>query len=191
MARHPRFVIPGQPQHVIQRGNNREVIFAADQDYRFYLEKLKEACDRHQCDVHAYVLMSNHVHLLMTPHQEEGIGKVLQALGRSYVQYFNYSYGRTGTLWEGRYKATLIDSDNYLLSCCRYIELNPVRQAHDVNRQPDVHALFLPDGDRVFCSIWQTNRLKPIPQWPRKDVNSLPNHLHELGPPEMIPNGIT
>jgi len=127
MARLPRFVIPGQPQHIIQRGNNREVIFAADEDYRFYLERLKEACDRHQCDVHAYVLMTNHVHLLMTPHKEEGIGKVLQSLGRYYVQYFNYTYGRTGTLWEGRYKATLIDSDNYLLSCCRYIELNPVR----------------------------------------------------------------
>ena len=120
MARLPRFVIPGQPQHIIQRGNNREVIFAADEDYRFYLERLKEACDRYHCDVHAYGLMTNHVHLLMTPSKEEGIGKVLQSLGRYYVQYFNYTYGRTGTLWEGRYKATLIDSDNYLLSCCRY-----------------------------------------------------------------------
>lgn len=129
MARLPRFVIPGQPQHVIQRGNNREVMFGADEDYRFYLEKLKDACDRHQCDVHAYVLMTNHVHLLMTPHTEAGIGKVLQSLGRYYVQYFNHTYKRTGTLWEGRYKATLIDSENYLLICCRYIELNPLRAA--------------------------------------------------------------
>lgn len=127
MARLPRFVIPGQPQHVIQRGNNREVIFVSDDDYRFYLESLQDACLRHQCDVHAYVLMTNHVHLLMTPHAENGIGKVMQSVGRRYVQYFNYTYERTGTLWEGRYKATLIDSEHYLLTCNRYIELNPVR----------------------------------------------------------------
>lgn len=127
MARLPRFVIPGQPQHVIQRGNNRDVIFAQEEDYRFYLEKLGDACQTHQCDVHAYVLMTNHVHLLMTPHSDEGLGKVMQSLGRYYVQYFNYRYKRTGTLWEGRYKATLIDSEQYLLTCSRYIELNPVR----------------------------------------------------------------
>lgn len=127
MPRQPRFVIPGLPQHVIVRGNNRDPIFYADEDYRFYLDKLKEACDKHQCDVHAYVLMTNHTHLLMTPHTEQSISKTLQMLGRYYVQYFNYSYHRTGTLWEGRYKATLIDSERYLLTCYRYIELNPVR----------------------------------------------------------------
>lgn len=127
MPRQPRFVIPGQPQHVIVRGNNRDPIFYADEDYRFYLDKLKEACDKHQCDVHAYVLMTNHVHLLMTPHNEQAISKTIQQLGRYYVQYFNSAYNRTGTLWEGRYKATLVDSENYLLTCYRYIELNPVR----------------------------------------------------------------
>jgi len=127
MARLPRFVIPGQPQHVIVRGNNREPIFYRDQDYRFYLEKLKQACDKHGCMVHAYVLMTNHVHLLITPDSEQGLGKTLQMLGRYYVQYFNHAYDRTGTLWEGRYKATLIDSETYLLTCYRYIELNPVR----------------------------------------------------------------
>jgi len=127
MARLPRFVIPGQPQHIIVRGNNREPIFYTDEDYQYYLQKLKLACDKHQCDLHAYVLMTNHVHLLMTPHTKEGIGKVIQMLGRYYVQYFNKKYERTGTLWEGRYKATLIDSEHYLLICCRYIELNPVR----------------------------------------------------------------
>jgi putative transposase len=127
MARLPRFSIPGQPQHVIVRGNNRSEIFCADEDYRFYLEKLKLACDKHGCDLHAYVLMTNHVHLLITPREEDGIGKALQMLGRYYVQYFNYTYQRTGTLWEGRYKATLIDSETYLLTCMRYIELNPVR----------------------------------------------------------------
>jgi putative transposase len=127
MSRQPRFVLPGQPQHIIQRGNNRDVIFASDDDYRFYLEKLGEACNRHECALHAYVLMTNHVHLLMTPQTEHGISKVMQSVGRYYVQYFNYQYGRTGTLWEGRYKATLLDSESYLLACYRYIELNPVR----------------------------------------------------------------
>lgn len=127
MSRQPRFVLPGQPQHVIQRGNNRDVIFAAAEDHRFYLEKLGDACKRFSCDLHGYVLMTNHVHLLMTPHAEDSIGKVMQSLGRYYVQYFNYQYKRTGTLWEGRYKATLLDSATYLLTCSRYIELNPVR----------------------------------------------------------------
>lgn len=127
MARLPRFVLPGQPQHVIVRGNNRSEIFCADADYRFYLEKLQLACARHGCDVHAYVLMTNHVHLLVAPHEEQSLGKALQMLGRYYVQYYNHCYQRTGTLWEGRYKATLIDSESYLLTCMRYIELNPVR----------------------------------------------------------------
>ena len=127
MARLPRFDIPGQPHHVIQRGNNRSIVFAGEEDYEFYLKKLGDACQKFQCDLHAYVLMTNHVHLLITPHLKGGIGKVMQMLGRYYVQYFNYQYSRTGTLWEGRYKATVIDSEQYLLICSRYIELNPVR----------------------------------------------------------------
>ncbi len=135
MARLPRFVLPGQPQHVIQRGNNRSVIFVGDEDYQYYLDILQEACKKHQCDIHAYVLMTNHVHLLITPHTENGISKVMQILGRHYVQYFNYQYQRTGTLWEGRYKATLLDSEQYLLVCSRYIELNPVRA--NMVKQPE------------------------------------------------------
>jgi putative transposase len=127
MARLPRFVIPGHPQHVIIRGNNRDPIFYTNSDYHYYLEKLQQACEKHDCDLHAYVLMSNHVHLLVTPNGKQGISKAMQMIGRYYVQYFNYRYQRTGTLWEGRYKATLIDSENYLLACYRYIELNPVR----------------------------------------------------------------
>jgi putative transposase len=127
MPRLPRFVLPGQPQHVIQRGNDRQAIFRADSDYHFYLEKLAEAAIKYQCDIHAYVLMTNHVHLLVTPQQESSIAKMMQTLGRYYVQYFNTRYHRTGTLWEGRYKATLIDTEEYLLTCMRYIELNPVR----------------------------------------------------------------
>lgn len=127
MARLQRFFIPGQPQHVIVRGNNRSDIFRVDADYQFYLEKLQLACEKHECKIHAYVLMSNHVHLLITPQTEEGLSKLMQMLGRYYVQYYNYTYQRTGTLWEGRYKSTLIDSETYLLTCMRYIELNPVR----------------------------------------------------------------
>ncbi len=127
MARLPRFSLPGQPQHVIVRGNNRAEIFRADADYRFYLEKLQLACEKHACRLHAYVLMTNHVHLLINPQEAQSIGKAMQLLGRYYVQYYNYNYQRTGTLWEGRHKATLIDSEAYLLTCMRYIELNPVR----------------------------------------------------------------
>lgn len=127
MARLPRYSVPGQPLYVIQRGNNRSTLFAARADYRFFLDCLKAACTKHACRVHAYVLMTDHVHLLMTPEQEGGVGKVMQSVGRRYVQYFNLTYVRTGTLWEGRYRATLVDADRYLLTCYRYIELNPVR----------------------------------------------------------------
>ncbi len=127
MARLSRFVLPGHPQHLIVRGNNRDPIFNADEDYHFYLDKLHDAAKKYQCDIHAYVLMTNHVHLLVTPHTEQGISKMIQMLGRYYVQNFNYTYCRSGTLREGRYKACLIGSEAYALTCYRYIELNPVR----------------------------------------------------------------
>jgi len=127
MARLPRFVVPGQPQHVIVRGNNRSDIFYLNVDYQFYLEKLGEACEKHGCLLHAYVLMTNHVHLLLTPLHENSIAKALQMLGRYYVQHFNFRYQRSGTLWEGRYRASLIDSQEWFLTCMCYIELNPVR----------------------------------------------------------------
>lgn len=123
----PRYFVKGYPQHVIQRGNNRDVIFASDADYLFYLECLAEAAEKHRLQIHAYVLMTNHVHLLATPESEESLPKTMQSIGRRYVQYFNRTYRRTGTLWEGRYKATVIDTDQYFLACSRYIELNPVR----------------------------------------------------------------
>jgi putative transposase len=127
MARLARFFIKDQPQHIIQRGNNKDVIFAHEADYQSYLEYLAEAAEANELKIHAYVLMTNHVHLLASPLHEQSIPKTLQSLGRRYVQYFNRSYGRTGTLWEGRYRATLIDSDQYLFACMRYIELNPIR----------------------------------------------------------------
>ena len=135
MARLPRFYIKNQPQHLIQRGNNRDIIFGADEDYRFYLECLEEASKANGLKIHAYVLMTNHVHLLASPSEETSISKTFQSVGRRYVQYFNYNYHRTGTLWEGRYKSTIIDSTNYLLTCMRYIEMNPVR-ARDMAKHP-------------------------------------------------------
>jgi putative transposase len=127
MARLPRYVIPGQPQHIIQRGNNRQVIFAAEADYQFFRDALVEAAKKHGLAIHAYVWMTNHVHLLASPAFDDSISKTLQSVGRRYVQYFNYSYKRSGTLWEGRYRATVVDSERYLLTLMRYIELNPVR----------------------------------------------------------------
>lgn len=127
MARLPRYVIPNQPQHIIQRGNNRQVIFAADADYQFFRDALLDAANKHGLQIHAYVWMTNHIHLLATSLFENSISKVFQSVGRKYVQYFNYTYRRSGTLWEGRYRATIVDSEQYLLKLMRYIELNPVR----------------------------------------------------------------
>ena len=127
MSRKPRFQLVGVPQHVIQRGNNREPCFHGAEDCQRYLGDLHEAAGRNHCRLHAYVLMTNHVHLLVTPMQEHGMPHLMQDLGRKYVRYINHTYRRTGTLWEGRYKSSLIDSDAYLLTCMRYIELNPVR----------------------------------------------------------------
>lgn len=127
MARLPRYVIPGQPQHIIQRGNNRQAIFAAEADYQFFRDALVEAALKHGLRIHAYVWMTNHIHLLATPEFDDSISKVFQSVGRKYVQYFNYTYKRSGTLWEGRYRATVVDGEQYLLTLMRYIELNPVR----------------------------------------------------------------
>ena len=127
MARLPRFFLPRHPQHVIQRGNNRTPIFLRTQDYEFFLDCLYHGRGKYGGEIHAYVLMTNHIHMLMTPDKPHTIPKILQSAGRRYVRYFNDTYERTGTLWEGRYRATIIDSAHYLLSCYRYIELNPVR----------------------------------------------------------------
>ena len=125
MARQPRYALPGQVQHIIQRGNNREAIFFRDDDYRFYLHCLIEACAQQHVDIHAYVLMPNHVHLLLTPSRADGISKMMQSVSGRYAQYINSSYRRTGTVWGGRYRSTIIDPEDYLLRCMCYIELNP------------------------------------------------------------------
>ena len=127
MPRKPRFYLPGRPTHVMQRGHNRNVVFFADQDYLEYLRCLKQAADQYGCKVHAYILMTNHVHLLVTPERKDSIGQLFQGLGRHYVRYVNETYKRHGGLWEGRHKGNVIQSQAYLLTCMRYIEMNPVR----------------------------------------------------------------
>lgn len=127
MARPPRLELPGVPLHVVQRGNNRAACFFNDVDRRLYLKCLREALAARGCALHAYVLMTNHVHLLVTPAEEGAVGAMMQDIGRRYVRIVNNVHGRTGSLWEGRFKSSLIDSERYLLVCHRYIEANPVR----------------------------------------------------------------
>lgn len=127
MPRRPRVHIDGVPLHIVQRGHNRQPCFFAEEDYHSYLHWLSEALHKEHCALHAYALMTNHVHLLLTPKDAKAVPKLLIALGRRYVQYINVSYRRTGTLWDSRYKSSLIQAETYLLACQRYIELNPVR----------------------------------------------------------------
>lgn len=129
MPRRPRIHLDGVPLHIVQRGHNRQPCFYAVADYLAYLEWLGEAARRLGCQVHAYALMTNHVHLLVTPGDAQSVSRMMVALGRQYVPYINAVYQRSGTLWEGRYKSSLVQSEAYLLACMRYIELNPVRAA--------------------------------------------------------------
>ena len=127
MPRRPRIHLDGVPLHIVQRGHNRQPCFFAVADYLAYLEWLGDAARRTGCQIHAYALMTNHVHLLLTPGDAQAVARMMVMLGRRYVPYVNASYQRSGTLWEGRYKSSLIESESYLLACMRYIELNPVR----------------------------------------------------------------
>jgi len=127
MPRRPRIKLAEVPQHIVQRGINREPCFFAEEDYHCYLHWLQKSAGDWHCAIHAYVLMTNHVHLLVTPEQPDGIAKMMQSIGRRYVQYINRSYRRSGSLWEGRFKSSLVQAEEYLLTCMRYIELNPVR----------------------------------------------------------------
>ncbi len=153
MPRKPRMYLPETPCHVVQRGNNREACFFAEMDYVFYLECLNKALQDLHVALHAYVLMTNHVHLLMTPATHNGISKVMQSVGRRYVQYINTTYRRTGTLWEGRHKASLVQADQYLLTCYRYIELNPV--AANMVSHPDAY----PWSSYAHHALGKPNRL--------------------------------
>ncbi len=125
MARKPRFNLKDYPQYLMQRGHNRLPCFFDDEDYAFFLECLQKATAQYQCDLHAYALLNNEFHLIATPRIEGGIPQMMQSLGRRYVQYVNHRYHRSGTLWEGRYKSSLIDSAGYLITCTRYVEALP------------------------------------------------------------------
>ena len=127
MPRQPRLVIVGYPHHIILRGNNRSAIFYNDKDKRFFIKYLKEAKEKTGSKIYAYCLMGNHVHLLIEPSTEDGLADMMQLAGIRYAQYINRTYKRTGTLWEGRFKSSVVSNDEYLLTCGKYIELNPVR----------------------------------------------------------------
>lgn len=127
MPRPPRFCPPGYAVHVVQRGNNRQTCFTCDGDMAAYAHWLHEGAKKYAVAVHAWVFMTNHVHLLLTPSESGGISRLMQYMGRQYVQPFNYKRGRTGTLFEGRFRSSLVQDSVYLLNCIRYIELNPVR----------------------------------------------------------------
>ena len=149
-------MLPHIPLHLIQRGNHRPICFAAAEDDRFYRDGLKDSADPTGCRIHAYVLMTNHVHLLLSADRGAAPGELMKALGQRYVQYYNRTYGRSGTLWEGRYRSCLIQADDYLLACQRYIELNPVRagmvehpadyrwSSYRANAQSEADALVTP-----------------------------------------------
>ncbi len=127
MPRHRRLRVTGLPVHIIQRGHNRQACFFAETDYQFYLDRLVEFAARFECELHAYVLMTNHVHLLVTPRLAAGLSLLMKFLDQRYTQYVNRVYRRSGTLWEGRFRSSLVQSPHYVLACYRYIELNPVR----------------------------------------------------------------
>jgi putative transposase len=127
MPRRKRLQAAGVPMHIIQRGNNHQVCYFADEDYRFFLEHLARLAKRFRCALHAYVLMTNHFHLLLTPELEVGASLLMKFLGQRYVQYVNRVYKRSGSLWEGRFRSSLVQTERYVLGCYRYIEMNPVR----------------------------------------------------------------
>ncbi|OWW20323.1 transposase [Noviherbaspirillum denitrificans] len=168
MARLPRLVVPNQPHHIIQTGNDRQAIFREAEDYTAFLAWLREAAKQFKVAIHAYVLLPNHVHLLVSPSDDTGMGRMMQWVGRHYVPYYNARYKRTGTLWQGRYRATVIDASQYFLLCSRYIESHPVRAglvsaaedypwssiAHHIGVRPDPlitdHSVYWALGNTPF-----------------------------------------
>ena len=127
MPRNPRFCPTEYPVHIVHRGNNRQACFTGDTDIAAYAHWLAEGAAKYQISIHAWVFMSNHVHLLLTPHIDNGVSRLMQYIGRLYVRQFNYQYARTGTLFDGRFKSSVVQSSRYLINCLQYIELNPIR----------------------------------------------------------------
>lgn len=172
MPRRARLSAPGIPWHIIQRGNNRSPCFFADSDYRVYLSYLSEQAREQGCRVHAYVLMTNHVHLLVTPERADSAGLMMKHLGQCYVQYVNRVYRRSGTLWDGRFRSCLASDERYVLACYRYIELNPVRanlvdhpaaypwSSYHANGQGELNALLSPHDDYLRLGRSKGKRLQ-------------------------------
>ena len=156
MARLPRLCVPGYPHHLIHRGNDRQVVFREQADYEAFLGLMSQYAQAEKVAVHSYVLMSNHFHLLATPDESGSLPRMMQAFGRRYSQYFNRRYARTGTLWEGRYRATVIQTDRYLLACMAYLDLNPVR-AGMVQRPAD----YAWSSYRHYAGIRPDRRVTP------------------------------
>jgi len=172
MPRTGRILVPGYPHHIVQRGHNKQVIFAESQDFSLYLSNLEELKNDFHVQVYAYCLMTNHVHLLLNPGDKpENLSKLMKALSARTTRYRNRLENRSGTLWESRYKSSPVQSDNYLLACCRYIELNPVR-AHMVTNPGDYlwssykHRVqnnfdpYLLDTNPAFLSLGNTDTLR-------------------------------
>ena len=159
MSRLPRLCLPGIPQHVIQRGTNRQVCFASEDDFAAYAYWLDECAKKCKVAIHAWVFMTNHVHLLVTPSTCDGVSKMMQTLGRYYVRYFNHSYQRSGTLWEGRFKSCIVDEEEYLLICQRYIELNPVRAGMVLLPEEYKWSSYRANGLGKFTNLWTPHKV--------------------------------
>jgi putative transposase len=159
MARLPRICSAGIPQHIIQRGNNRQICFGGDEDFAAYAQWLEDCSRKSQVAIHAWVFMTNHVHLLVTPKTDDGVSRMMQTLGRHYVRYFNHTYSRTGTLWEGRFKSCVVDAENYLLVCQRYIELNPVRASMVTDPGDYPWSSYRANGLGQPAKLWTPHRV--------------------------------
>ena len=183
MPRQPRLIVAGYPHHINLRGNNRSAIFDNDKDRRFFLKCLEEAKKKTSSKIYAYCLMTNHVHLLIEPRTNNAISDMLQSLGRRYVRYINAAYKRTGTLWEGRFKSSLVSQDEYFLACIRYIELNPIRAkiAKELKDYPWSSFKFRAEGksnsllseDPVYSALGKTpkERQEKYKEWLKKNIS--------------------
>ncbi|MFH0838719.1 MAG: transposase [Candidatus Omnitrophota bacterium] len=198
MPRQPRLIVEGYPHHIILRGNNRSAIFYNDKDRRFFIECLKAAKEKTKSKIYAYCFMTNHVHLFLEPSSKDGIGDMIQSLGRRYVRYINQTYKRTGTLWEGRFKSSLVSKDEYLLACARYIELNPVRAKMVTNPKDYPWSSFgfradgrpdeLLDEDPVYNGLGKTSRERQTnyKEWlkrgiPKEELSLIRNAVQKGG----------
>jgi putative transposase len=201
MPRRPRIHIDGVPLHIVQRGHNRGASFFDDENRHAYLHWLSEALQREHCQLHAYVVMTNHVHLLLTPEHATAVARVIISVGRRYVQYINHTYGRTGTLWESRYESSLVQAEIYLLLCQRYIELNPVRagmvcdpgeypwSSYRANALGQAHAILSPHrlylalslDDTVRCDLYRDLFRTALDEEPLADLRMALNQGQPIG----------